>query len=197
MYCITHVIYNFNELFYNLNTFSKNNVQMFIYFVYYYTFVIFYSGNHMKDNQLFDNLSLDILRELNKNGRMSYRNLSRKFGVSTVTIIDRIKKLEKEGVIVGYSAKINKLKLGYEFMGIVKVSVSKGSLLETQKKISSFSGVVSVYDITGEYDSIVFVSCKTRYQFSKLVKRILSVPKVERTNTSVILNIVKESSFIP
>ncbi len=146
----------------------------------------------MKNKHLLDDLSYELLRELKKNSRISYRKLSSKLGVSTVTVIDRVKKLEKEGIITGCTITTDSLKLGYEFMGIVQVTISHGSLLETQKKISNIPGVIGVYDVTGKYDAFVLVICKNRSEFSQRVKKILSIKKVERTNTSVVLNVVKD-----
>ena len=79
-------------------------------------------------------------------------------------------------------------------MGIIQITISHGYLIETQKKISALKGVVTVYDVTGKYDAFVVIMCKTRGEFSRLVKKLLSIPKVERTNTSVVLNVVKNFS---
>ncbi|MDD5023452.1 MAG: Lrp/AsnC family transcriptional regulator [Candidatus ainarchaeum sp.] len=148
----------------------------------------------MKTDHMSDEISSEIINELKKNSRISYRKLASKLGVSTVTVIDRIKKLEKEKIITGYSVITDPIKFGYEFMGIVQITISRGSLLETQKKISSFSGVIGVYDVTGQYDSFVIVMCKNRGEFSNLIKKILHLPNVERTNTSVVLNVLKDPS---
>lgn len=148
----------------------------------------------MKNKYLFDDLNIAILRELRIDSRLSYRKLASKLGVSVVTIIDRIRKMEKEKIISGYTALVDPLKLGYEFMGIVQVTISHGALLETQKKISNLSGVIGVYDVTGKYDSFVLIACKSRSGFSRLVKKILGFPKVQRTNTSIILNVFKDPS---
>lgn len=133
-----------------------------------------------------------ILSELRKNCRRSYRKLSKAAGVSPATLIERVKRLEKAGFVAGYSANLDFLKLGYEFMGVVKITISHGALLEAQEKISRLSGVAAVYDVTGDYDSIAIVLCKTRGELSRLVKKILAIPHVEKTNTSMVLNVVKD-----
>ena len=139
-----------------------------------------------------NDLDREILTELRKNCRRSFRELSRTIDVSTGTLIERTRRLERSGYITGYSANLNFLNLGYEFMGIVKLSISHGALLEVQRKISKLPGVAAVYDLTGDYDSLAIVLCKSRVELSKLVKRILSIPQVEKTNTSIVLNVVKD-----
>ncbi|MBI3588244.1 Lrp/AsnC family transcriptional regulator [Candidatus Micrarchaeota archaeon] len=134
-----------------------------------------------------------IVRELSQNGRDSFRTIASKVGLSPATLIERVKRLEGAGIVLGYSACINHFEMGYSFAAIIEVTIRKGALLEVQKRIAALPGVVSVYDVTGEYDSIVVARVKSRTEFSRLVKRILALEHVERTNTHVVLNVVKEN----
>ena len=104
-----------------------------------------------------------------------------------------MKKLEINGVITDYSANFDYLKLGFEFMAIVQINVS-GDLLEVQQKISKLKGIAAIYDVTGQYDSVAVTMSKNRNEFSALVKKIQTIPGVEKTNSSVVLNIVKKLS---
>jgi Lrp/AsnC family transcriptional regulator for asnA, asnC and gidA len=147
----------------------------------------------MKSKQM-DETDERILRELKKNCRQSYRKLATGIGLSPAALIDRMKKLEKKGFIKGYSVNLDYEKLGFEFEAMVQISMSHGAaLLEVQKKIAKLSGVSAVYDITGKYDSMAILKCKSRQELSALIKKILNLPKVEKTNTNMILNIVKEN----
>ncbi len=145
-----------------------------------------------------DALDYEILRELRRNARESFRGVAAKLGVHPSTVIQRVERMEKEGVIWNYAAHFDYLKLGYEFMAIIQVIVAKGELLEAQEKIAKMKGVYAVYDVTGAYDAVVIAMCKNRGEFSKLVKKILSLREVERTNTNVVLNIIKDGhEFVP
>lgn len=143
----------------------------------------------MKSKQL-DSTDQRILLELKQNCRRSYRELAASTGISPATLIERIKRMEKEGVITGYSANFDYLKLGYEFMAIVQIGI-RGDLLKIQEKIANLKGVASVYDTTGQYDSTAILICKNRSELSALVKKILNIPGVEKTNTNMVLNVVK------
>ncbi len=143
----------------------------------------------MKSKQL-DSMDQRILLELKQNCRRSYRELAASTGISPATLIERIKKMENEGVITGYSANFDYLKLGYEFMAIVQIGI-RGDLLKIQEKIANLKGVASVYDTTGQYDSTAILICKNRSELSGLVKKILNIPGVEKTNTNMVLNVVK------
>ena len=146
----------------------------------------------MKTVQM-DAIDQRIIEEMRVDCRRSYRKLAEAVSLSPAAIIDRIKKLENAGYVKGYSARLDFLKLGYEFMAIVQISISHGSLLEVQEKISRLPGVAAVYDVTGQYDSIAILMCKTRGELSSLIKRILAIAHVDKTNTNMVLNVVKET----
>jgi DNA-binding Lrp family transcriptional regulator len=146
----------------------------------------------LKKPFLADDLDRKIIDELLKNSRESSRSIAKRLQISTSTLIQRLSKLEKEEFIKGYSANLDFSKLGYDFMGIIEITIHKGSLIDVQRKIAAMPGVSAVYDITGGADSMVLVKTRTRGELSKLIKAILSIPEVERTNTHVILNVVKE-----
>ncbi len=140
---------------------------------------------------MLDKTDEEILALLRRNCRGSYREMARKLRLHPTTLITRLQKLEKSGVILGYGAHLDLSKLGYDFMGVVQIKIAKGKLLEAQEKISRMRGVVAVYDVTGEYDSVAVIAAKTRESFSQLIKSFLHLPHVEHTNTQVILKVVK------
>ncbi len=149
---------------------------------------------HKNNEDQIDSLDEQIIEELFNSGRDSARKLSKKLSISPATLISRVNRLEKIGIIKSYGAIIDYLKLGYEFIAIIEITIKKGKLLETEQEISKLAGVVSVYDVTGLTDSIVLTRCKNRLEFSRLIKKINSLEFVERTNTHVILNIIKEEN---
>jgi DNA-binding Lrp family transcriptional regulator len=145
----------------------------------------------MKNEQLKE-ADYRVMAELRKNCRRSYREIALATGMSPVAVMNHVKRLESSGVIDGYVASFDLQKLGYEFMGFVHISLDSGHIMEAQKKISNLKGVYAVYDLTGEYDSVALVIARTRSEFSALIKKILSIPHVRKTNTNVILNTVKD-----
>jgi DNA-binding Lrp family transcriptional regulator len=143
-------------------------------------------------NEQFDKIDMTIVSELRRNCRGSYRELATRVGISPASLIERMKKLETSGVVKGYSASLDFLKLGYEFMGMVRIAIEPGYLPEAEEKISKIRGVYAVYDVTGDYDAVAFVTARTRPEFSALIKKILGVPHVRKTNTDTVLNVVKD-----
>jgi DNA-binding Lrp family transcriptional regulator len=144
-----------------------------------------------------DDLDRHLLKELEGDARQSFRDLAKKTGVSVVTVAQRVRKMEQDGVIKGYAGIINQEKLGYEITTITEVTVSKGKLVEVQERIAKLNSVCAVYDVTGIEDSIVISKFRSRDDVSKFTKELLSVPHVERTNTHLVLNTYKEDFRYP
>lgn len=139
-----------------------------------------------------DEIDVKILRALTSDARLSSRQIADQCGVSVGTVLSRIKRMEKEGIIQGYSALLDHEKLGYELTAISEITVSKGRLLEVENEIARLPNVCCVYDVTGLIDAIIIAKFKNRQELSKFTKRLLSLPYVERTNTHVVLTTIKE-----
>ena len=139
-----------------------------------------------------DPLYRKVLRLCLSEGRTSYRKMASELHVSTTTVASHITRLEREGVIRGFSAMVDYQKLGYELTVVTEILVSKGKLLETDREIAKLPGVCAVYDTTGETDGIIIAKFKNRDELSHFTKGLLALPYVERTNTHVVLTTIKE-----
>ena len=141
---------------------------------------------------LVDETDVKILKTLTANARLSSRQISKQCNMSVGTVLSRIKKMEQEGIIKGYSILPDHEKLGYELTVVTEITVSKGRLLEMENEIARFPNVCSVYDVTGLTDAIIIAKFKDREELSKFTKLLLSLPFVERANTHVVLTTIKE-----
>jgi DNA-binding Lrp family transcriptional regulator len=139
-----------------------------------------------------DETNARILRTLHSGARLSSRQIAKKTGVSVGTVLSRIKKMEQTGIIKEYSAVVDHEKLGYELTVVVEIAISKGRLFEIAKEITKVPNVCCVYNITGLTDAVVIAKFKKRKELSDFTKYLLSLPHVERTNTHVVLTVMKE-----
>ena len=138
-----------------------------------------------------DELDKRLLTGLMNDSKRSYRKIAKDIGMSPAAIIERIKSLEKSGYITGYGCRVDYQKLGFEFMSIVEISISGKDLLKIENLIAKIPHVAAVWDTTGEYDAIAIIMCKTRSELSNTVKKILGITGVEKTNTNMVLNVIK------
>jgi len=139
-----------------------------------------------------DETDVKILKALTLDARLSSRQIAKNCDISIGTALSRIKKMEKEGIIKGYSALMDHEKLGYALTVVSEITVSKGRLLEVENEIARLPNVCCVYDVTGLIDAVIIAKFKNREELSKFTKRLLSIPFVERTNTHVVLTTIKE-----
>lgn len=139
-----------------------------------------------------DELDLKILSELVEDARLSYREVARRLRVSPATVLNRVRRLERDGVIKKYSAIVDYSKLGYDLTVITEITVSQGRLVEIEREIAKIGHTCAVYDVTGPTDVIVVARFRSRDELSRFTKSLLAMPYVERTNTHVVLTVVKE-----
>ena len=138
----------------------------------------------------------ELLAQLSKNGKASQRELAKETGVALGTVNSHIKQLEKNKIIKGYLAEIDPEKVGFNLTAIINLRIKKGSLMDVQASIANHSRVFGVYDVTGEWDSLILARFKDRLEMDKFIKSTLSQEYIERTSTSLVLNTVKEEPRI-
>ena len=133
-----------------------------------------------------------VLVEISKNPRASYRQLAKKAGVAPATFIQRVKGLEKSGIIKGYRTIVDAEKLGYAITAVIEVQAKRGSFFKAEEKISKLPNVSAVYEITGPFDFFIIARFKHRDELSAFVRELLAMESIERTNTRVVVNTIKE-----
>jgi DNA-binding Lrp family transcriptional regulator len=134
-----------------------------------------------------------ILRHLIADSRLSFRTIADMTGLSVGTVAARVRQMEQDGVIKGYTAMVDMEKMGYQLSALIEISVSKGKLVDVEKRIAKMPGVCCVYDVTGQTDAMIIAKFIGRKELNDFVKKLLSMENVERTNTHMVLNTVKES----
>jgi Lrp/AsnC family transcriptional regulator for asnA, asnC and gidA len=110
-----------------------------------------------------------ILKNLMVDARSSARQLALKLGISTVTVLSRIKKLEREKIIKGYTALIDHEKLGYNLTAIIEIIAKKDKIIDMEVEISKIETVCGVYDITGNTDTFIIEKFKSSNELSVFV----------------------------
>jgi DNA-binding Lrp family transcriptional regulator len=143
-----------------------------------------------------NNKDSELLRCLNKNGKASQRELAGLTGLALGTVSNHLKSLEKKNIIRGYLPDIDPESVGFTLTSTINLRIKKGKIMEVQASIAKHPRVYAVYDITGEWDSLVLARFKDREEMDQFIKTILSQKNIERTSTSLVLNNVKEEPRI-
>ncbi len=141
---------------------------------------------------MIDELDRKIVRVLNANARKSFREIAKEVGTSATSVIHAIKKLEGAGAVKGYVPVVDPEYFGIGLTAIVAVRISKGKLIETQKRIAQDPHVAAVYDVTGDWDCFIVGRFTGREDLNGFIKGLLAIPHVDRTVTHLVLNTVKD-----
>jgi len=109
----------------------------------------------------------------------------------------RVQRLERDGVIRGYVPLLDDELLGWDLAATIGIRISKGRLREVEERLAKDPRAYAIYDVTGEYDALLIGRFRDRRDLDRFVKHALQDPNVERTNTQVVLNRVKEDRRVP
>ncbi len=139
-----------------------------------------------------DDVDMRIIGLLQEDSRLSYNKIAQKLGISVGTALNRVKSLEERGILKGYTVIVDPNKVGYGLTAIVLIQAEGKHLLDVEKEVAKIENVISVYDITGDFDFIVVSRFKDRDSLNAFIKSLLTIPYVQRTVTNVALNIIKE-----
>lgn len=138
----------------------------------------------------------ELLAALLEDARISQRGLAKRVGVAQGTITNRLRKLEEMGVIKGYTVLLDAESIGWTMTVITGLRIQKGSMIDVQRQIAADSRVFGVYDVTGDYDSMVLARVRGRKDLDDLTKTVFTLSGVQRSFTQVVLNTVKEDGRI-
>jgi Lrp/AsnC family transcriptional regulator, regulator for asnA, asnC and gidA len=144
-----------------------------------------------------DGLDRGILEELNVDARRSHREIAERLKVSPTTVGMRIERMERDGIIRGYVPLLDDEALGWELSATIGIRISKGKLREVEERLGKDPRAYAIYDVTGDFDALLIGRFRDRRDLDRFVKHALQDPQVERTNTQVVLNRVKEDRRVP
>ncbi|WP_353621224.1 Lrp/AsnC family transcriptional regulator [Labrenzia sp. R4_1] len=142
-----------------------------------------------------DAFDIQILRELRRDGRISIQDLSEQIGLSATPVARRLRQLEDQGIITGYCALIDEMKLGYEVSVFVSVQLDKqvdAALDQFEAAIQAFPEVVDCWLMTGNRDYLLRVATTGLAAFEAfLTGKLTKVPGVANIESSIPLRRVK------
>ena len=139
------------------------------------------------------NIDDKILQELQRDAKATMGTLARRTGIPATTVHNRIKRMEREGVIKNYVPVLDYTKLGHGIHAMIFISAEhKADQQMLAKKLLSLGGVKSARIITGGFDIIIEARVATIDALNDLItKELRKVPGVEKTQTMIVLSEVE------
>ena len=148
-----------------------------------------------------DRIDRAILRELQKDGRMANVELSRRVGLSATPCLERVKRLEKNGYIRGYTAILAAEKLKAALLVFVEITLTRTSsdvFNDFKKSVIGLPEVLECHLVSGNFDYLLKARVADMKAYRKLLgETLLALPGVSGSRTYVVMEEVKETSMIP
>lgn len=150
--------------------------------------------------QQLDRLDLKIIDVLQRNGRITMTELGEQIGLSTSPCAERVKRLEKNGVITGYHAKVNPSSVGKSllvFMELTLASKSEDVFEKIKNELANMPEVIECHLVSGSFDYLVKSRLQAMSDYRELLGKILKkIPVATQSHSYVVMEEVKESSYI-
>ncbi len=144
-----------------------------------------------------DTLDIKILNILQKNGRTKRNQVAEEVGLSIPSVSERLKKLEENGVIEGYYAKLNKKTFGYDIMAYILVVMESSKHYKTLlNKVDHIPEILECHSVLGEGSHLLKAITKNTESLEKLLGEIQSWPGVTATKTTFVLSTIKETTVL-
>ena len=141
----------------------------------------------------YENLDAKLINALLGDGRASLRSLAEELDVSVTTVSNHLRDLEDEGVIEGYTPRVNYDALGYDVTAVIQLKVEGTALVDVTERLSQEKQMISVYEVTGDYDIIAIGKFRDTDGMNSQIKKLLNDVDIRESNTSVVLNAVTEN----
>ncbi|WP_417566476.1 Lrp/AsnC ligand binding domain-containing protein [Marinobacter sp.] len=146
-----------------------------------------------------DRIDQSIIRELQKNSRITVTELASRVGLSKTPCQVRMRRLEEHGYITGYTALVNQTKLGLSHIAFAQVTLtdtSSGALTAFNKAVKQISAVEQCHMIAGNFDYLLKVRTRNMQEYRQVLgEEISALPYVLQTSTFVVMENVKDAGL--
>ncbi|HET8850677.1 MAG TPA: Lrp/AsnC ligand binding domain-containing protein [Marinobacter sp.] len=143
-----------------------------------------------------DRIDLSIVRELQKNGRITVTDLASRVGLSKTPCQVRMRRLEEQGYITGYTAMVNQTKLGMSHVAFTQVTLndtSSKALTAFNETVRTISSVEQCHMIAGNFDYLLKIRTRDMTEYRQVLgEQISNLPHVLQTSTFVVMENVKD-----
>ncbi|GIR41428.1 MAG: Lrp/AsnC ligand binding domain-containing protein [Pseudomonadota bacterium] len=146
-------------------------------------------------------IDLNILRILQKDGRISYTDLAKQVGLSVTPCIERVKRLERENYILNYGARVSAQKLNQSLVVFVQIRLnhtSQKNFEEFRRSVMDLENVQSCFLVSGNYDYLLKARVADMASYRELLgHRILKLPAVQESTSYVVMEELKDTMDLP
>lgn len=123
---------------------------------------------------MIDQLNLKIIHCLEREARMSVAAIARTVGITAPAVAERIRKMEDAGLILGYHARVDHLKMGNQLKAIITLKAFMGKLKPFLAEVTKWQEVINCYRITGNENIVMEVVLRNQAHLEEFIDKIIS-----------------------
>jgi Lrp/AsnC family leucine-responsive transcriptional regulator len=147
---------------------------------------------------MLDTINMDILKILQEKARIPNIEVSRQVGLAPSAVLERIRKMEKQGIIDGYEVRLNPERFRRAQLAFVHVQTTTAASSEVGRQLAAIAEIQEVHFVTGNDCYLVKVRTTDTLSLSQLLQdRIAAIEGVISTKTETVLSTIKETARIP
>jgi DNA-binding Lrp family transcriptional regulator len=149
---------------------------------------------HSEELQL-DETDLRILNILSTNSKLGNKEIAAQVGLTVTPTFERIKRMERHGVIKGYSVKLDKKKIGRGLLVLCQVSLKAHNsdlLIGFENEVVHLGEVTSCYHIAGNYDYLLSIEVRDMDEYQRFLKeKLAAIPNIANVQSSFVMSTLK------
>ncbi|AFZ70407.1 transcriptional regulator [Caldisphaera lagunensis DSM 15908] len=143
-----------------------------------------------------DDKDILIIKNLEKDSRKPWRQLANELNLSEATIYLRIKKLEENEIIKGFTVKVDPLKIGLAMTVFLLIKVRAENLIQVKKELVRLDYIVELHEITGSYQFLAKLYAPSQREASKAIEEIMKIEGIVEVNTLISLSSLKSEENV-
>lgn len=133
-----------------------------------------------------------IVELLEKNARMPILEISRRIGISDVAVKKRIRRLEREGVIRGYTIKLDPAKIGYRARAFIGIDVAPENLLDVARKLTEMPRTKFTAITSGDHMLLVEMWARDNEELRRVIEGVSSLSGVRVVRPAIVVEVLKD-----
>lgn len=148
---------------------------------------------------MIDDVDKKILKIIQGSARASHSEIAREVGMAPSAVFERIRKLEKRGVIQGYETRLNPQAVDLGLLAFIFIRAQEPvGKLEAERRLTQLPEVLEIHDVAGEDCYLIKVRVANTEALGDLLRnKIGAIPAISSTRTTIVLTTVKETSQLP
>jgi len=148
-----------------------------------------------------DEIDRKIIKYLQKDAKMKIKEVASKLAMTSTPIFERIKRLEKNGIIKGYSTLVDEKKLGYSLTAFCSITLEKHNkefIEQFETEVKLLTEVTECYHLAGGFDYLLKLHVKDMMQYQSFLKdRLATLANISRVESSFVMSELKNEKVLP